>query len=113
MLDNKLQTFLTLCETQNYSQAAKKLNITQPAVSQHIQYLKNYYGVLLISNKGKNFELTDEGKVLKLPFILETPNELKGHEKEIKLLKELYKDSRKIFRLNLCRFLYLEISCLL
>jgi len=65
MLDNKLQTFLTLCETQNYSQAAKKLNITQPAVSQHIQYLENYYGVLLISNKGKNFELTDEGKALR------------------------------------------------
>ena len=43
MLDNKLQTFLTLCETQNYSQAARKLNITQPAVSQHIQYLENYY----------------------------------------------------------------------
>lgn len=65
MLDNKLQTFLTLCETQNYSQAAKKLNITQPAVSQHIQYLENYYQVLLISDKGKNFSLTEEGKALR------------------------------------------------
>lgn len=64
MLDNKLQTFLILCETRNYSQAAKKLNITQPAVSQHIQYLENYYQVLLISDKGKNFALTEEGKAL-------------------------------------------------
>ena len=30
-------------------------------------------------------------KLRNLPFILETPNELDGHEKEIKLLKELYK----------------------
>lgn len=64
MLDNKLQTFITLCETRNYSQAAKKLNITQPAVSQHIQYLENYYQVLLISDKGKNFALTEEGNAL-------------------------------------------------
>lgn len=64
MLDNRLQTFLTLCETKNYSLAAKKLNITQPAVSQHIQYIENYYHVNLISQKGKNFALTEEGVAL-------------------------------------------------
>ena len=36
--------------------------MTQPAVSQHIQFLENYYGVILIAEKGKNFSLTDEGK---------------------------------------------------
>lgn len=64
MLDNKLYTFLKLCETRNYSLTAKELNMTQPAVSQHIQYLENYYGVNLISQKGKNFSLTEEGKAL-------------------------------------------------
>lgn len=64
MLDNRLHTFLTLCETRNYSTTAKILNMTQPAVSQHIQYLENYYQVTLISQKGKNFSLTEEGKVL-------------------------------------------------
>lgn len=64
MIDNKLQTFLMLCETRNYSLTAKELNITQPAVSQHIQYLENYYDVNLISQKGKNFSLTEEGKAL-------------------------------------------------
>jgi DNA-binding transcriptional LysR family regulator len=64
MLDNRLQTFLTLCETCNYTKAAQKLNMTQPAVSQHIQYLENYYQVVLISGKGKNFSLTDEGRAL-------------------------------------------------
>lgn len=64
MLDNRLHTFLTLCETQNFSLAAQKLNITQPAVSQHIQYLERYYQINLISQKGKKFELTEEGKML-------------------------------------------------
>ncbi|TJX13709.1 LysR family transcriptional regulator [Tissierella creatinini] len=62
MLDNRLQTFLTLCETCNYTKTAQKLNMTQPAVSQHIQFLENYYEVVLVAGKGKNFSLTEEGK---------------------------------------------------
>jgi len=64
MLDNRLQTFLTLCETCNYTKTAQKLNMTQPAVSQQIQFLENHYQVVLISGKGKNFSLTDEGRAL-------------------------------------------------
>lgn len=64
MIDNRLQTFLTLCETGNYTRTAQILNLTQPAVSQHIQFLEDYYKVVLISGKGKNFALTEEGKAL-------------------------------------------------
>jgi LysR family transcriptional regulator, transcriptional activator of the cysJI operon len=64
MLDNRLHTFLTLCETCSYTKTAQKLNMTQPAVSQHIQFLENYYQVVLILGKGKNFSLTEEGKAL-------------------------------------------------
>lgn len=64
MLDNRLQTFLTLCETKNYSLTAKTLNMTQPAVSQHIQYLERHYETNLISQKGKKFALTEEGEAL-------------------------------------------------
>ncbi len=64
MLDNRLQTFLTLCETCNYTETAEKLNMTQPAVTQHIQFLENFYQVVLISGKGKNFSLTEEGEAL-------------------------------------------------
>ncbi len=81
MLDNRLQTFLTLCETCNYTKTAKKLNMTQPAVSQHIQFLENYYQVSLISGKGKNFSLTDEGKAL------------------LQYIKELNANSERIFPL--------------
>jgi DNA-binding transcriptional LysR family regulator len=64
MLDNRLHTFLTLCETCNYTKTAQILNMTQPAVSQHIQFLENYYQVVLILRKGKNFSLTEEGESL-------------------------------------------------
>ena len=30
----------------NYTRAAEKLNISQPAVSQHIQYMEDYYGAV-------------------------------------------------------------------
>jgi DNA-binding transcriptional LysR family regulator len=38
--------------------------MTQPAVTQHIQFLENFYQVVLISGKGKNFSLTEEGEAL-------------------------------------------------
>ena len=47
MLDSKLDTFLVLCETRNYTRAASVLNITQPAVTQHIKYLENHYSTKL------------------------------------------------------------------
>jgi DNA-binding transcriptional LysR family regulator len=90
MLDNRLQTFLTLCETGNYTETAEKLNMTQPAVTQHIQFLENYYQVVLILGKGKNFSLSEEGKALQqytrtlkanseriLPFLQRIKNQTK------------------------------------
>lgn len=38
MLDYRTETFLTVCKTLNFTTAAKQLNITQPAVSQHIHF---------------------------------------------------------------------------
>ena len=40
MLDQKLQTFLTVVELRSYTLAAQALHITQPAVSQHIRKLE-------------------------------------------------------------------------
>lgn len=47
MLDFRTNTFLTVCETMNFTEAAKRLNITQPAVSQHIRFLENEYNTQL------------------------------------------------------------------
>lgn len=37
-------------------------------------------------------KIINHSKLRHLPFFLETPNELEGHEKEIKMLREAYKD---------------------
>jgi len=40
MQDFRMETFLTVCEELNYTRAAHKLGLTQPAVSQHIHFLE-------------------------------------------------------------------------
>lgn len=65
MLDFRTETFLCVCEERNYTKAAGKLHITQPAVSQHIRYLEKYYGVQLFFVSGKQMVLTEAGKQLK------------------------------------------------
>ena len=66
MLDLKLETFLVLCETRNYTQTANVLHITQPAVTQHIKYLERYYGTkLLYYDEKRKLHLTDNGKLLR------------------------------------------------
>lgn len=64
MLDFRIQTFLSVCKTMNFTRAAEELHITQPAVSQHIRYLENLYQVSLFSHSGKKIELTPAGEIL-------------------------------------------------
>lgn len=64
MVDFRIDTFLAVCKFMNYTQAAKALNLTQPAVTQHIQYLEKYYGQPLFLYEKKKLTLTDAGKLL-------------------------------------------------
>lgn len=65
MLDFRIETFLTVCRCMNYTRAAEALNITQPAVSQHIRYLEEEYQARLFVQKGKRIELTESGHMLR------------------------------------------------
>lgn len=64
MLDTRINTFLVLCETMNYTRAAERLCLTQPAVTHHIHYLEEHYGCRLFSYQGKTLSLTPEGQRL-------------------------------------------------
>lgn len=64
MLDFRIDTLITVCREMNFSRAAEKLNITQPAVSQHIRYLEENYGIKIFRHEGKKIRLTQEGKTL-------------------------------------------------
>ena len=61
MIDPKLYTFLELCSVLNYHKVAENLNITQPAVTQHIQYLENYYQCKLFTYSNRKLSKTAKG----------------------------------------------------
>ena len=65
MQDFRMETFLTACSFLNFTEAAKVLHITQPAVSQHIRFLEEQYGVKLFSYEGKKLCLTEAGVLLR------------------------------------------------
>ncbi|WP_338433357.1 LysR family transcriptional regulator [Clostridium tyrobutyricum] len=64
MIDIRLLTFITVVKTKSYTKSAEILNITQPAVSQHIRFLEDEYGVHLVKKYGRGFNLTEEGLIL-------------------------------------------------
>lgn len=64
MVDTKIFTFLKVVQHKNYTKAAAELNLTQPAVTQHIKKLEEYYGCRLIDINGKSVKLTAQGEAL-------------------------------------------------
>ncbi|NBK97732.1 MAG: LysR family transcriptional regulator [Erysipelotrichia bacterium] len=64
MFDYRLETFLCVCKHLNYTKASEELNITQPAVSQHIRSLEKSYQVKLFQYDKKRLSLTSEGQIL-------------------------------------------------
>ena len=65
MLDaHQLHVFLAAAETLNFSLAAKRLHMTQPSVSQHVQTLEQHFNTPLFLRSGRHVELTDAGQAL-------------------------------------------------
>ena len=65
MIDFRMKTFLTVCECMNFTRAAQVLNLTQPAVSQHIKYLEQKYDTTLFVRDKKKLILTPAGEILR------------------------------------------------
>jgi len=83
MLDFRIQTFLTVCQTMNFTTAAKQLNITQPAVSQHIHFLEEAYDTSLFIYQNKRLFLTNSGELLR-KRLLTIKNDEKAIKEELK-----------------------------
>lgn len=66
MLNYRIKTFLELYEILNYRETAEKLNLTQPAVTQHIQALENEYGCKLFIYDHKKLHKTESADKLAL-----------------------------------------------
>ena len=61
---DQLRTFQAVATTGNFTKAARKVFLSQPAVSQQIQALETACGVRLFDRSGKKAQLTQEGKLL-------------------------------------------------
>ena len=64
LLDNKLETLLAVNEFKSFTTAAKILNLTQPAVSQHISQLEKEYNIKIFNKNGSDLILTTQGEIL-------------------------------------------------
>ena len=64
MIDTRIETFLTLCRVMNYRKTAELLNMTQPAVTQHIHFLEEQYGCKLFSYDRRTLTMTKEAELL-------------------------------------------------
>lgn len=59
-----LDYFIQLTETMNYTYAAQKLGISQPALTQRIKKFEKALGSPLFYFKGRDMQLTDAGRVM-------------------------------------------------
>lgn len=65
MLDiHKLKIFIKVADLKSFSNAAHKMYLTQPTVSQHITALEGYLGLKLFDRLGKETALTKAGEIL-------------------------------------------------
>ena len=59
-----LRTLAALDETGSVSRAAKRVHLSQSALSHQIKVLQNHYGLPIVRRQGQSIELTEAGKHL-------------------------------------------------
>jgi len=60
----QMEAFVHLIEERSFSRAAKKMLITQPALTKHIKNLEEVLSAKVVNRGGAGPSLTPEGKVL-------------------------------------------------
>ena len=66
----QLKTFVTVIESGSFSQAARVLGVSQPAVTMQVQNLETDIGESLLDRRYRRIELTEAGRVL-VPYARE------------------------------------------
>ncbi|MDO5023065.1 MAG: LysR family transcriptional regulator [Eubacteriales bacterium] len=92
-MDHRLMTFLTLCRTMHYGKAAEILNLSQPAVSKHIQSLENEYSVRLFIYGNRKLKKTEQGAMLEQYASL-----MRYHEEH--MLSAMHAPNKRLLRIG-------------
>ncbi|MDH7798937.1 MULTISPECIES: LysR family transcriptional regulator [unclassified Beijerinckia] len=58
----RIRSFMVVAEEMQFRRASKRLGLTQPAISAHLQELEEFLGVSLLRRTTRQVELTAEGK---------------------------------------------------
>ena len=84
----KFEQFVKVCECKSLTKAAEELFISQPALSQAISVMEDYFSCKLFDREGKKLVLNEKGKLAYQYSlrILDNISELKG-----KLIEGVYK----------------------
>jgi DNA-binding transcriptional LysR family regulator len=74
----RLQYFVAVAQERNFTRAAQRLHIAQPALSRQVRLLEQELGVELLHRTTHEFELTEAGEFLleRGPALLSAANEL-------------------------------------
>ncbi|MDI6692326.1 MAG: selenium metabolism-associated LysR family transcriptional regulator [Anaerosomatales bacterium] len=81
----QLRTFVAVVEHGSFSEAARVLGITQPAVTMQIQSLESELGVTLLDRRYRRVDLTEAGAAL-LPYARRVLEELEEARSEIETM---------------------------
>jgi DNA-binding transcriptional LysR family regulator len=88
-----LHAVVVLAEEMNFTRAAHRLNVTQPALSKQITELEKHYRLRLFNReKGRLLELTEPGRV----FVQEARASLLHAERAIQLARTVHEDSESV-----------------
>lgn len=89
--------FIEVVKEKSFTNASKKIYISQPALSKSIKKLEKDMNVELINRDTKNFSLTDEGKL----FYDNAKRSIEVINAEMQKLEENFKIGRQVLRLGL------------
>lgn len=84
---NQLNCFISVAQTLNFSEAARRNYVSQSTVSRYIGDLEKEFGVQLFTRSHRDVIITNEGKIL-LPYALDIVNTLSKAKTVIKQMRD-------------------------
>jgi tol-pal system protein YbgF len=85
---DRLNTFTIAAEVLNFTHAARRLQLSQPAISQQIRELEDDFGVTLFERRGRTLILTPAGERLR-PMALSLIQEIRNIQEQLVQIQEL------------------------